>query len=64
MVTTTMSNARRVDFITPDPVSYATSAVATIGIQNFTRGHWGHALQVYTRDAIMYYRAGMYKDVA
>ena len=47
MVSTTMSNARRVSFFVPDPQSFATSAVATIGIQNYTRGYWPHALQVW-----------------
>ena len=46
LVTTAMSNARRVGFYTPDPVSYARAAVATIGTQNYTHGYWSHALQV------------------
>lgn len=46
MVTTAMSNARKVTFTTPDPVTYSRSAVATIGIQSYTHGYWGHALQV------------------
>ena len=47
MVTTAMSNKRKVSFFSPDPVSYAREAVATIGIQGYTHGCWGHALQVY-----------------
>ena len=46
MVTTAMSNARKVTFGTPDPVTYARSAVATIGIQGYTHGYWVHALKV------------------
>ena len=47
MVTTAMSNKRKVSFFSPDPVSYAKAAVATIGIQEYTHGCWSHALQVY-----------------
>ena len=47
MVTTLMSNTRKVGFFAPDPVSYAQAAVATIGIQRYTHGYWSHALQVY-----------------
>lgn len=46
MVTTAMSNKRRVSFFSPDPVSYAKAAVATIGIQRYTHGCWSHAIQV------------------
>jgi len=46
MVTTAMSNARKVTFFTPDPVTYSRAAVATIGIQDYTHGYWSHALQV------------------
>ena len=46
MVTTTMSNARKVTFFTPDPIKYSRAAVATIGIQDYTHGFWPHALQV------------------
>ena len=49
MVTTLMSNTRKVGFFAPDPVSYARAAVATIGIQRYTHGYWTHALQVYYR---------------
>ena len=45
-VTTAMSNARRVSFFVPDPQSFATSAVATVGIQDYTCGCWPHALMV------------------
>ena len=46
MVTTAMSNARKVTFFTPDPVTYSRAAVGTIGIQDYTHGYWSHALQV------------------
>ena len=48
MVTTAMSNVRKVTFTTPDPVSYARAAVATIGVQDYTHGYWGHAVMVST----------------
>lgn len=47
MVTTAMSNTRRVTFFTPDPVSYSRAAVATMGIQDNTSGYWAHAFEVY-----------------
>ena len=46
MVSTEMSNARKVTFTTLDPVVYSRAAVATIGIQDYTHGCWPHALQV------------------
>jgi hypothetical protein len=50
MVTTTMSNARKVTFSTLDPVTYSRAAVATIGIQDYTHGCWPHALVVSEED--------------
>ena len=52
MVTTAMSNKRKVSFFSPDPVSYAREAVATIGIQGYTHGCWSHALQVYNYNSV------------
>ena len=46
MVATAMSNVRRTTYLTPDPLTYARSAVATIGIQGYTQGYWPHAFQV------------------
>ena len=46
MVATAMSNVRRATFTSPDPLAYARSAVATIGILDYTQGYWPHAFQV------------------
>ena len=46
MVATAMSNVRRTTYLSPDPLIYARSAVATIGIQDYTHGYWPHAFQV------------------
>ena len=46
MVATAMSNVRRVTFTSPDPLTYTRSAVATIGILDYTQGYWPHAFMV------------------
>ena len=46
MVATSMI-MRGVSFMVPDPVNYARTAVATIGIKKFTHGYVSHAIQVH-----------------
>jgi len=45
-VATRMTGIRVPHFLAPSPIDYACTAMATIGIQDYTYGTFSHALQV------------------